>query len=66
MEENPQGRKPRVREQEVEVRNVRSMDFTPPAVLHWPFYTSCMGLPAKQKLLGPTVWIRRLRLNKTK
>lgn len=66
MEENPPGRKPRVREQEVEVRSVRSMDYTPPGVLHWPFYTLYMGLPAKQKLVSPTVWLRRLRLNKTK
>ena len=52
MEENPQGRKSRVREQEVEVRNLGSMDLTPPVVLHWPFSTLCMSLPAKQKLVG--------------
>lgn len=66
MEENPQGRKPRVREQEAEVRNLRLRDFTPPVVLHWPLYRLFMSLPAKQKLVGPILWIRRLRLNKTK
>ena len=41
-----------MRAQEVEVRNLRSVDFTPPVVLHWPFSSLCMSLPAKQKLVG--------------
>lgn len=52
MEENPQGRKPRVREQEVEVGETSGLNgLYPPAVPLAILHVPCMGSPAKQKLV---------------